>query len=386
MARVLVERRSPGASLELTHVAGEGPSGSPGSSTSSRATAIAGVEELDLARPRWREDPALPLAVVANYLGAVAGSGPDAVERRLAAEREAVSARIATRLGPLRRWLFRQVLGFTQKLSVARQNSKSVAMRVSALSRRAALELGRRLADEGRIASADDIFSSCASASWRRTGARGADLGARVAERRRDHSAWERETPPALIDADGRAVREPSLAGRGARAGQAKGPVPSDSLTGIGSSPGKARGPVRVVHDTSRGVRIEPGEILVAPYTDPAWTPLFLSAGAVVVEIGSLPVARLDRGPRAGYPVRRRRGGGDDGPSRRRVGGGRRDCRQRPQSPGRRVASRLGGCRTQRLRQGRGPRRGARSRPPLATTGRARRSSFPSGAPRRVPR
>lgn len=37
----------------------------------------------------------------------------------------------------------------------------------------------------------------------------------------------------------------------------------------------------RVVRDASRGVRIEPGEVLVAPYTDPAWTPLFLSAGTV---------------------------------------------------------------------------------------------------------
>lgn len=287
MARVLVERRPSGAVADLAQVAG-GPEWLAGLERFLARHGHRGVEELDLARPRWREDPALPLAVVANYIAADAASGPDAGERRLAAEREAVSARIATRLGPLRRWLFRQVLAITQKLSVARQNSKSIAMRASALSRRAALELGRRLADEGRVASADDVFFLRFGELETAGGAGGRDLRALVAERRREHSAWERETPPALIDADGRAVREASLAGRSPRAGQARGPEPADDLAGIGSSPGTARGRVRVVRDASRGVRIEPGEVLVAPYTDPAWTPLFLSAGAVVVEIGSL--------------------------------------------------------------------------------------------------
>jgi pyruvate,water dikinase len=39
--------------------------------------------------------------------------------------------------------------------------------------------------------------------------------------------------------------------------------------------------------DPSIDVELKPGEILVAPYTDPAWTPLFLTAGAAVIEVGS---------------------------------------------------------------------------------------------------
>ena len=42
-----------------------------------------------------------------------------------------------------------------------------------------------------------------------------------------------------------------------------------------------------MILDPSTDARLEPGEVLVAPYTDPAWTPLFLTAGAAVVEIGS---------------------------------------------------------------------------------------------------
>jgi pyruvate,water dikinase len=36
------------------------------------------------------------------------------------------------------------------------------------------------------------------------------------------------------------------------------------------------------------GARLEPGEVLVAPSTDPGWTPLFLTAGALVMEMGGM--------------------------------------------------------------------------------------------------
>lgn len=51
--------------------------------------------------------------------------------------------------------------------------------------------------------------------------------------------------------------------------------------------PWKCRGPARVIIDPAVDATLLPGEILVAPFTDPAWTPLFLTAGAAVVEVGS---------------------------------------------------------------------------------------------------
>jgi pyruvate,water dikinase len=58
-------------------------------------------------------------------------------------------------------------------------------------------------------------------------------------------------------------------------------------LVGQCASPGIAEGTVRLVFDPATDGEIKSGEILVAPYTDPAWTPLFLGAAAVVVETGS---------------------------------------------------------------------------------------------------
>ena len=61
----------------------------------------------------------------------------------------------------------------------------------------------------------------------------------------------------------------------------------ADQITGQGASPGSYEGVARVIMDPGTDAELHPGEILVAPYTDPAWTPLFLTANAAVVEVGS---------------------------------------------------------------------------------------------------
>ena len=67
-------------------------------------------------------------------------------------------------------------------------------------------------------------------------------------------------------------------------------PVPetpdSDRLAGWAASPGRHEGAVRVISSLSDGSRLQPGDVLVAHSTDPSWTPLFLVAGAVALEVG----------------------------------------------------------------------------------------------------
>jgi phosphoenolpyruvate synthase/pyruvate phosphate dikinase len=65
-----------------------------------------------------------------------------------------------------------------------------------------------------------------------------------------------------------------------------QGPDSSDCLRGQGASPGVYEGCARVIFEQRNANELKPGEVLVAPYTDPAWTPLFF-AGAAVVEVGS---------------------------------------------------------------------------------------------------
>src|SRR5205807_5099071 len=61
----------------------------------------------------------------------------------------------------------------------------------------------------------------------------------------------------------------------------------SGGLRGSPASPGTITGVARVIR-SPQGARLEPGEILVAPSTDPGWTPLFLTAGGLVMEMGGM--------------------------------------------------------------------------------------------------
>ena len=74
-----------------------------------------------------------------------------------------------------------------------------------------------------------------------------------------------------------------------ARKGQAAVTPVTDGevLVGVSGSPGSVRGIARLIFDPADPRDLQPGEILVAPNTDPSWTPLFMSAGGVVVDVGS---------------------------------------------------------------------------------------------------
>lgn len=237
------------------------------------------IEEVELARPRWREQPAYPLSVVASYLRCGPEASPRALHQRRLDERRALETRILARLRrrPLRRWCFQLALEVSQAAASAGENTKFAIMRLFWLMRVAALELGRRLARAERLEQPEDVFFlelgelTTPERDWRPL----------VAQRRADHLRWQHEDAPRIIDARGRPVREGLRRIRPAHADPRV-------LVGVGSSPGLARGRVRVVRDPSAGVSLLPGEVLVAPYTDPAWTPLFVPAAAVVVEIGSL--------------------------------------------------------------------------------------------------
>jgi len=104
------------------------------------------------------------------------------------------------------------------------------------------------------------------------------DWKALIAERR---ATYERELRrrqvPRVLVSDGRAFYE----GIGSETDT------GDVITGSPVSPGVAEGIVHVVLDP-RGVHLAPGEIMVCPGTDPAWTPLFMAAGGLITEVGGM--------------------------------------------------------------------------------------------------
>jgi pyruvate,water dikinase len=238
--------------------------------------------EIELFNPRWSECPDLVLGMVRGYVEAINAGHPGPVVRRdaLASERVALENECLGRLrNPLKRALFRFVLHRGQKGGQLRENLKSEMIRWLTFLRCFLLELGRRLAARGRLADASDIFfleiEELQSGSLLDPGT---DLRALVAGRRAEYERNLKLTPPAVVvgrfDPDRFA---PEVVDRGTKV-----------FHGLGVSAGVATGRARVVLRSDANERVQAGEILVAPFTDPGWTPYFVAAAGIVTDLGGM--------------------------------------------------------------------------------------------------
>jgi pyruvate,water dikinase len=250
-----------------------------------RRYGMRGVGEIDLGRPRWRDDPTTLMQVLQSYLRIEDGEqAPDAVFRRGAeAAEDALASLIAdvrrTRFGWLKAFVMTRAARRMRALAGLRESPKFTVITMLGAVRAGLLASGHDLAATGILDSPDDIFflhvdelKSVAAAETR-------DWRSVVRERRRAYEGEKRRRRvPRLLLSDGRAF----FGGTGSSEG-----IAGSVLAGTPVSPGVAVGLVRVVFDPS-GVQLTPGEILVCRGTDPAWTPLFLAAAGLVTEVGGL--------------------------------------------------------------------------------------------------
>jgi pyruvate,water dikinase len=238
------------------------------------------VAEIDMGMPRWSDDPRHILGVLANYLRTSPDDGdkasPDELFARGAAEADAMIetlTRRASQRGRLRARLVRALLERTRQLAGLRELPKYYFVRIVAAVRAEFGLVGVELHRRGRIAEPADVyFLNFVQA---RAGLNGADLHDVVdsARQRYDDELRRRHIPRVMLS-DG---TEPEA---GMHAGTTEG-----GLTGTPASSGTVTGTARVILDPV-GAQLEPGEILVCPSTDPGWTPLFLTAGGLVMEMG----------------------------------------------------------------------------------------------------
>ena len=93
----------------------------------------------------------------------------------------------------------------------------------------------------------------------------------------------ERRVPPFYIDGQVPPLEEWAL-----RDAPVEPVVAGEVIAGLAGCAGVARGRARIVTDPGDPRGLEPGDVLVAPLTDPSWTPLFVPAEAVVVDVGAV--------------------------------------------------------------------------------------------------
>lgn len=191
----------------------------------------------------------------------------------------ALAAHAAWR-GALRGVAVRFLLGRFRRLGGLREVPKFYIVKLLSTIRRLLAPVSQELIANGRLEHPDDVY--LLTLPELRAALAGADVRG-VVHRRREELAVEaqRRRVPRILLSDG---SEPAAAAPdcGPRTGDDGGP---DLLAGAGASAGRVTGPARVILDP-RGAHLAPGEILVAPSTDPGWTPLFLTAGGLVMEMG----------------------------------------------------------------------------------------------------
>jgi rifampicin phosphotransferase len=242
-----------------------------------------GVGEIDFGQVRWREDPTPVMHTLQSYLYIEGSSAPDEVFARGEAESTAAIEKLVGKASKLPHgWLKKKQVRMAARrirlLMGGRESPKFFAVRTIGIARKAMLAVGQEFVQAGTLERADDLvylrlveLDALAKQEQR-------DWKVLVAERR---ATYQRETrrrqAPRVLVSDGRAFYE----GFGAETDT------SNAISGSPVSPGVVEGVVHVVLDP-RGTQLTPGEILVCVGTDPAWTPLFLTAGGLITEVGGV--------------------------------------------------------------------------------------------------
>jgi pyruvate,water dikinase len=250
-----------------------------------------GPGEIDLGRPRWREDPTQILQTLQNYLRIEdIDLAPDTVFERGAEAAYTARSRLEAAVRDTRGgWLKARVVRWATRrfraLAGLRESPKFFIVRLMGIIRRELLESGQDLVAAGTFQQPEDVFFL--HLSELEALAQGEDplLGEKrdwrsvIASRRANHERESlRRQLPRLLLSDGQAFYE------GLSAPVAEG---EQILAGSPVSPGVVEGVVRVVLEPHQ-VSLSPGDIIVCRGTDPAWTPLFLAATGLVMELGGM--------------------------------------------------------------------------------------------------
>lgn len=238
------------------------------------------LKEFELNSVRWEEDPSPVIGMIRNYLLVetdIADAESAVVTRRKAMEQQlagSLSARPLEWLGHPRQRLIEHLVKQTRYYMKLRENSRFFHIMGFYATRKKILAIETDLLEQGLMKCKDDIFYLLWEEvqSLQNQESRWEDVEDIIRSRRMEHIRRSKLVPPKTIGINIDSPVDESN---------------TNSISGQGASPGQYEGIARVIMDPATDNEIEPGEILIAPYTDPAWTPLFLTAHAAVVEVGS---------------------------------------------------------------------------------------------------
>lgn len=245
-----------------------------------------GPDEYNFVAPTWETCPELAIAAIDRMRLVSENEAPNAKHGPLAAQRRRCTEEVLAKLESTPEVAQQLAAGIkaAQALLAAREASRINLVMPIHESRLALRELGSRMVERGHLARWEDLQvleSSELEAFLEDPGS----FHEVVKHRAEAFAGLADLIPPFIIDGNVPATATWQRKSDSA----AVGPVePGTVLQGMGGCAGQATGIARIILDALTPEGLLPGEILVAPLTDPAWTPLFVPAAAVVVETGAV--------------------------------------------------------------------------------------------------
>jgi pyruvate,water dikinase len=241
--------------------------------------------EIDITRPRWSERPSTLVPVI---LGNVRNFDPGAGERRFelgrqeawAKEQEVIERVRALPEGHRRADEVKAMIDRVRTFIGYREYPKFGMINRYFVYKQALLGEARRLVQAGVLRHEDDIFFLSFDELRDVVGSdRPHDgLVEQLVDERKEALRWYAAlTPPRVLTSEGEALD----------GAYRRDDLPDGALPGLAVSAGVVEGRARVLHDMSEA-DLDPGDILVTPYTDPSWSPLFVAIGGLVTEVGGL--------------------------------------------------------------------------------------------------
>jgi rifampicin phosphotransferase len=243
------------------------------------------VYNLDFVNPVPADDPT-PLFDTLRFYLRGEGQNPHERQRGTATRRENAASAVLERLDAPRGNLFGRLLYWAQGVAPVREDALADVGLAWPVMRRMLLELGRRLVEAGAVQKPADVFWLSWDELEDRAGsldageARLATLAKPVEQRKMLWRGQRRVTPPQLLprgtwlEVFERLMPASSEEQTG------------DTIKGVAASGGQVTAPVRVLSGPEDFGQMQPGEVLVAGITTPAWTSLFAMASAVVTDVG----------------------------------------------------------------------------------------------------
>ena len=239
--------------------------------------------EAEIATPRWREDTTFVFEVLKGFIESP--SLPSSLElkreqdRTQASAHEALDELVGEGIGGALRWAF----SFTRGNARRRESMRSLVVDSLDMYREVMLECGRRMVKVGQLDEVDDVFYLEVEEvrAWLEDASVAEGFGLSVLARRAVHDVWKAlpDPPGTFLSRGGEIILEE---GSGALEEHGE----RFELNGLPGSSGRVTGRARVMFDPRDEPRLSAGEVLVVPYADVGWTPLFLSASAVVMSLG----------------------------------------------------------------------------------------------------